>query len=382
MAYSLRSTAPSGGVLEILKEGDDALRRALERIVGASVDEQAWRQAGLKSSDGGMGLRHMEDIALPAFIGSSADTSGIVLQLLGRTTFEVPGLVAAVQNYSAKAGSHVSMSLGVPLGRLQREGVSLEACEGLGVRSQSSLQTHLDSASWEDLKNAATANSKDRLEATRRPRAGAWLAAFPTKSLGLWIAPSEFQAATCTWLGLLSREENRAMLKQGAAMHGRHHALRDVLFEAGRSANLRPRKEVMVDSSGQRPADVYFPDWSRGRPLAIDVTVSHPSQSTTSLRARGEASASERAAERREAEKERRYKAKCGAKGVDFLAAAVCCFGGWLGDSEAVVGELADRIAYSTGLAASVAKAQLWQQLSIALWRGNARLILRNTGCW
>ena len=51
MAYSLRSTAPSGGVLEILKEGDDALRRALERVVGASVgasmassgpEEQEW----------------------------------------------------------------------------------------------------------------------------------------------------------------------------------------------------------------------------------------------------------------------------------------------------------------------------------------------------
>eukprot|EP00973_Karenia_brevis_P003736 516468-Karenia_brevis.AAC.1 len=63
-------------------------------------------------------------------------------------------------------------------------------------------------------------------------------------------------------------------------MYGRHHALRDCIYEAGRAGDARPWREAGVDHSGQRPADVYFPNWSCGRPLAIDVTVSNPSQST------------------------------------------------------------------------------------------------------
>ena len=121
---------------------------------------------------------------------------------------------------------------------------------------------------------------------------------------------------------------------------GRHHGLRDVLFEAARAAEMRPWREQQVDSSGRRPADVLFPQWSRGRPLAIDVTVSHPSQGTIAQQARSETSASERAALLQTAEKERKYSALCAAQGVDFMGVAVCAYGGWLSPAADVVGSL------------------------------------------
>ena len=227
--------------------------------------------------------------------------------------------------------------------------------------------------------SAATAISRDRLEAVCRPHAGAWLAAFPSKNLGLWLQSSEFVAASRLWRGLCSRFERQALLKTGAGMYGRHHSLRDVLFMAASSASLRSLKEVMVDTSGRRPADVYIPDWSQGGPLAIDVTVSNPSQITTALAARDGLSASELAALAKIDQKESLYASQCAAQGVTFMAVPVCCYGGWLTSNADFVRELASRAAAANGYDRSLQCARLWQRLSLTLWRGNARQLLRMT---
>ena len=163
-------------------------------------------------------------------------------------------------------------------------------------------------------------------------------------------------------------------------MHGRHDSVRDILLEAARSAGCRRQKEVIVDSSGLRPADVYFPEWSRGMPLAVDVTISNPSQATTTHSATGGESASVRAALGKTAEKERKYQAQCASKGVEFLALVVCCYGGWLPEPEELVKEVALRVAYKSGISPALAIGQLWQRLSIAVWKGNARQVLRYFG--
>ena len=141
---------------------------------------------------------------------------------------------------------------------------------------------------------------------------------------------------------------------------------------------MRPQKETAVDASSQRPADVFFPDWSRGRPLAVDVTVSHFSQTSTQLNADLTCSSSERAALAKVAAKERLYRNQCAAQNVDFLAAAVCSYGGWLPDGVDFIRRLAACLAESSGQDRSVVTANLWQRLSIALWRGNASMVLQH----
>ena len=55
----------------------------------------------------------------------------------------------------------------------------------------------------------------------------------------------------------------------------RHDSIRDALFSAAQSAALAPRKEVpaLISGTRSRPADVYLPNWKRGQPAALDVTV-------------------------------------------------------------------------------------------------------------
>ena len=202
------------------------------------------------------------------------------------------------------------------------------------------------------------------------------MTAFPCKALGLWLPSDHFIVASRLWLGCASRCETRSLLRSGLEMYGRHHALRDCVYDAARSANQRPWREIGVDSSGQRPADCFLPNWSHGRPLAIDVTVSHPSQSRISINAREGLSASVHAAVVKAEEKDRRYLDLCAVHGVDFLPLVICAYGGFLGPGETFISELAKRVGEAAGLSISVATSQLWQRMSMSLWRSNAKLAL------
>ena len=244
----------------------------------------------------------------------------------------------------------------------------------------------MDHKLWQELFDSAVANDRDRLEAVRRPHAGPWSSAFPCKALGLWIPRERFVVGLQLWLGTAKASDVRALRQAGVGMHGRHHAIRDVTYEAARAGALSPRKEASVDSSGRRPTDVFLPSFAQGRPLCVDVTITHPSQSILTLQARDGVSASEQAALDKFVLKERHYKELCSNRGADFLPVPVCAFGGLLGSSEDFLRTIATRLAEHAGFKSSVASSQLWQRISVSLWAGNAKMVLQQrapaTGDW
>ena len=63
----------------------------------------------------------------------------------------------------------------------------------------------------------------------------------------------------------------------------RHNSIRDVVFSVAQSAALVPSKEIagLVPGSLSRPADVFLPSWSCGRPAALDIHVISPLQQLT-----------------------------------------------------------------------------------------------------
>ena len=154
--------------------------------------------------------------------------------------------------------------------------------------------------------------------------------------------------------------------------------MQECVLELCRSAGVPARREVLIDNSGQRPADVYFPSFRRGQPLAVDVTVSHPSQATHT-NSDGETvfqSASERAALAKADAKNTKYLRQCQDRGVLFQPVAICTFGGWLPEGIQLIQELAKRGAVRTRQDFSIIVTQYWQRLGIALWCGNTTQIL------
>ena len=113
---------------------------------------------------------------------------------------------------------------------------------------------------------------------------GDWLNVVPSPSLGLRLQDREFRCSLRYWLGVPLHNcpypcpECRGTAdifgdhKVGCGGSGdrisRHNNIRDVVFTAAQSAAFAPSKEApgLVTGSLSRPADVFLPSWSCGRP--------------------------------------------------------------------------------------------------------------------
>ena len=377
--YLLRGAPPGPLVLEVLREADGHMRKTLERLLGCSVPDPAWTQAGLRVSEGGLGLRHALDVAYPAYLGSVMSSSALVAKLLGREEVTLPGVRNVATEYAAALEGDAAASVEPWVKLLQDGPVAEEERVLCPTRPQSMFQKAGDKTMWQRLcSDTSCPLELERLEAERRKRAGSWLACFPNANLGLKMKPQEFVIGVRYWLGLCGQTGFRALLNTGRDQIARHDAIRDVLYETAKACGLSPGREVAVDGSNFRPGDLYIPNWSEGRSLAADVRVSHPSQGNPSLAASGEENASLRAAESAAEAKRIKHGDRCRAQGVTFLPLAVCAFGGWLPEGEEFVDKLAGLLSERTGLAKSVASAQLWQRLSMTLWRSNARALIHH----
>ena len=153
---------------------DDELRRAFERILADSVPEVAWKQAGMAPSCGGMSLRHLEDLCVHAFIGADADTADLTLRILQSDSITVPGLQQAAQRYiDIQLGTHVPMSVGTAVGKLDRAALSREAVEVMPRKAQAALQDPFDEWQFKSSRQRAVGNDRDRLHACKQPHASA-----------------------------------------------------------------------------------------------------------------------------------------------------------------------------------------------------------------
>ena len=115
--------------------------------------------------------------------------------------------------------------------------------------------------------------------------------------------------------------------RNGDRIH-RHDAIRDTLFSAAQSAALAPRKEVpsLIPGSSSRPADIFLPNWCRGRPAALDVTVISALQSATLS---GAANTQGFALQVGEQRKMAVHNEACQAEGVSFIPMVAESLGGW-----------------------------------------------------
>ena len=142
----------------------------------------------------------------------------------------------------------------------------------------------------------------------------------------------------------------------------RHDTIRDALFSAAQSAALAPRKEVPIP-------DIFLPNWCRGRPAALDVTVISTMQPLTQSGAASEKGYALKVAEER---KMAAPNAECRGAGVSFVPLAVESLGGWSHEAALQISRIGRLVGQRLGTTPAEAVLHLFQRLSICLWRGNA----------
>ena len=154
---------------------------------------------------------------------------------------------------------------------------------------QKSLSRLIDETCFNTLaESSPDVRSKALALSSFLPHAGDWLNVILCPALGLCLLDQEFRLCLNYWLGLRITAEDSSCPacgkssiadplgdhqvgcgRNGDRIH-RHDALRDALFSAAQSAALAPRKEVpsLIPGTRSRPADIFLPNWCRGRPQA------------------------------------------------------------------------------------------------------------------
>jgi len=233
----------------------------------SSLTDTQWLHASLPIKDGGLGVRRVASLAIPAFKSSAA--SSLHLQDAILSDCPVPEC-PYLEEYSALWSSSFGQ-LPDPLP------VKQSFWDRAGVES--------DRASVE----ASLVNSYQQasFQAASGPHSGDWLLALPISSCGLKLDDEAVRIAVGLRLGL-----NLCVLRvcrcgdqvDARGLHGfvckhapgrtqRHHALNDVVARAFSSAGIPVTKEPtgLSRTDGKRPDGMTLIPWHAGRPVVWDV---------------------------------------------------------------------------------------------------------------
>ena len=396
LVYATRAT-PSIGLAPALIAFDSAVWACLETACTGPLTAEAWLQATLSTSHGGLGLRAVATCAAAGYAASVFATTSLCQEI---DPAYQSGFAAAIQlvNSQLPAADHFP----VPAPPSLRQQVLSKALDRVVV-------TQL----------AAPAAGKEAYRAhfqlLQQPGAGAWLHAVPSPALGLHVVTPLFRIMVRLRLRLPVADSDLACpLCDGTAdRYGdharacpcggdrvkRHNHLRNLLAARAKTAGLQPEVEkanllpprpehqggaedgsphvVHQPASQRRPADVWVPNWNLHGPAAFDLAVTsglRQGQLAHSIADGGRATLDY---EQRKCQHLNTWQA-CATEGLQFLPLVVeGCAGGWGPTASKTWQLLAAALSSRSGEGASVELQRMLQSFSIALQRENARAVLR-----
>ena len=172
--------------------------------------------------------------------------------------------------------------------------LSLDSLFGASPNLQHNLQKKLTDIAFANYLEQLDSASKANALSYTLPHACDYLSAPPLQNLSLTMSSQEFTIAICRQLRLPLYDavsvcpsckntlldtfgDPSIVCSASGDRIWRHNAVRDQVFHTCKAAHLSPQIESRVNFTSQhRPADVLLPNWSCGRPLAIDVTITSP----------------------------------------------------------------------------------------------------------
>ncbi|XP_021959247.1 uncharacterized protein LOC110855135 [Folsomia candida] len=233
LIYFLRC-APSWRKLDALAHYDATLKDALEGILNCTLSEAAWMQSSLPVKEGGLGLRHAVDVAIPCFLASVHSVLPHVERLLPDHLH----------------GTDIAMAEGVQRWTdLDLTDLPLETVRGIQSAWERPI---LDNTLSKLSELAVIPEDTARLRSLRDKYAGVWLNALPSPQLGTLLPNETFRVAIALRLGcdicephkcpcgaqVTSRGYHGLSCRRSKGRWSRHEAANDVIARALRSAEV------------------------------------------------------------------------------------------------------------------------------------------------
>jgi hypothetical protein len=279
-----------------LQTFDNHLNSAVSNITNSALSNTQWLQASLPIKHGGLGVRRVSSLAIPAYLASAASTLPLQEQILGLfpcstdTYFE-----AYLSQWSTSTGF-----LPDPLPGKQ------SSWDWPGIQADRAL---IEASFVEPSQRA-------RFLASAAPHSGDWLLALPVANCGLRLDDEAVRVAVGLRLGLSicvphkcrcgaqvdAEGIHATVCKKAPGRIARHQVLNDLIWRAFGSAGTPAVKEPsgLNRQDGKRPDGLTLIPWQGGKSLVWDVTVvSTLAGSYVDRAATGAGSVADMAAERK-----------------------------------------------------------------------------------
>ena len=249
---------------------DTIQRSALSCITNCELTDIQWLQSSLPIKDGGLGIRSVAALAIPAFLASAASTLSLQDAILIKCPCPTDVVVdLCLVSWLSVHGLLPSAPVSHKQSAWDRPGIVADRCL---VES-----------------NKNTTRDKAVFLASVSHHSGDWLSALPIASCGLHLDDEAIRVAVAMRLGLNVCVPHKCQCGQDVDACGshafvcrraqgritRHQALNDMIARSFTSAGVPVMKEPtgLARSDGKRPDGLTLVPWSCGKALTWDVTV-------------------------------------------------------------------------------------------------------------
>ena len=254
-----------------LDKFDNLLRSAIGRITNCDLSDSQWLQATLTIKEGGLGVRRVASLALPAFLASAVSSLPLQDAILSSGCGQQDTFLAAYQTtWSSMYGPPPVSSSLHKQSVWDKPGMLCDK-----ARVVAGLNSERQKASF--------------LAASSR-HSGDWLMALPITACGLKLDDEAVRVAVALRLGLDLCGPHPCALcsspvdawgthafvcKHAPGRISRHHVINDSFARAFASAGVPVKKEPsgLLLNDSKRPDGLTLIPWRAGKPLAWDVTV-------------------------------------------------------------------------------------------------------------
>ncbi|XP_052741445.1 uncharacterized protein LOC128198735 [Bicyclus anynana] len=344
---------------------DATLRITLEKTLNLHFDDQSWNQATLPVKYGGIGVRKISSVALPAFLSSVHSIKELSSRILNSNSVCITYATEALESWKVR-------------------------CPNVDIPKERTTQKLWDAPlvqlTHENLvQNLTSAVDRARLLALSEKESGYWLHALPSKNLGTLLDNESFRVALGLRLGTPLCLEHKCPCGKEVSkfgIHGlscqrsggrlfRHGSLNDIIKRALATINIPALIEPLGISrdDGKRPDGLTLVPWEMGRALMWDATCV---DTLAPCHIRETESRPGAAAEKAETGKWLKYASLT--ESYIFVPFAVETLGPWSRSAKKFFRTISPRLVASTG--DRRAGSFFAQRISLAVQRGNAASIL------
>jgi hypothetical protein len=344
---------------------DSSLKYCLERILNLRLTDLQWRQSTLPIRFGGLGIRRISDICLPAFLSSINGVKKLVSLLLNSKDNELN-----IHHYD-------------------------EALAVWGVANENEIPTIPQfQKNWDNINikgiiaNDLIFNSpRDlaRFKALQCRESGSWLHAIPSPNIGTLLDNTSFQVCIGLRLGcnLCTPHICKCNAKvdeigthglscfKSSGRFSRHTEINSIINRSLTSIHVNSTLEPngLSRDDGKRPDGMTLVPWIKGQPLVWDVTVVDTLADSYVLKS---SEVSGFAAEMACKRKHSKYSSIISSNYV-FKGLAFETLGPWCKEAIDFINVIGNRLIAESG--DSKSKKFLFERFSLAIQRGNAASI-------